>query len=251
MSKVICITGATAGIGRATALRFIREGWKVIATGRRSDRLDELAREAGANCFPITMDVRDENSVKAGFAALPEAFKPIDVLLNNAGLALGLGPSQEADMADWEQMIDTNIKGLLYCTRIVLPEMVKRGSGYIINIGSIAGNHPYKGGNVYGATKAFVAQLSKNLRCDVHGSGVRVTNVEPGMLKSEFSLVRFKGDADKADQVYEQSDYLTPEDLADVIFSLASLPERVNVNHIQIMPTCQSDGGPIVARKKN
>ncbi|DAB35614.1 MAG TPA: NAD(P)-dependent oxidoreductase [Sulfurospirillum cavolei] len=196
-------------------------------------------------CF----DVRDKKAVFDAIASLPEAYKNIDILVNNAGLALGLGHANEVDIEDWETMVDTNIKGLLYVTRAVLPIMVERKSGYIFNLGSIAGNWPYEGGNVYGATKAFVKQFSLNLRTDLRGTNVRVTNIEPGFSETEFSDVRFKGDTTKAKKVYEGTKALDKEDIADTIFTLAHLPPHVNVNRIEIMPTMQSCGGLFVERR--
>lgn len=250
MSRVVCVTGATSGIGRATALRFAREGWTVIATGRRQDRLDELAKEAGSSFLGVQMDVRDRAAVAAAFAALKAPFCPIDVLVNNAGLALGQEAAHQASLDDWDTMVDTNLKGLYNCTRAVLPGMVERGSGHIINLGSIAGVNSYFGANVYGATKAFVQKFSQNLRCDVHGSGVRVTNVEPGRLESEFSLVRFKGDQAQSDAVYDDYDSLQPEDVADIIYYVSTVPAHVNINRVEVMPTCQSDAGTICAPRK-
>ncbi len=185
MTKIACITGATSGIGRATAERFVAEGWKVIATGRREDRLQELVAAAGSGMvLPLPLDVSDRAAVERTFAALPAAFAEIDMLVNNAGLALGLEPAHQCNLDDWDTMVDTNIKGLTYCTRAILPGMVARGRGHVVNVGSIAGSYAYPGGNVYGATKAFVEQFSRNLRCDLHGTGVRVTNVEPGFLET-------------------------------------------------------------------
>ncbi len=242
MAGIVCVTGATSGIGRATAERFAKEGWKVIGTGRRADRLQGLAVELGAFFYPLELDVRDREAVAKAFAALPDAFTPVDVLVNNAGLALGREPAWDASLDDWDNMVDTNIKGLYYCTKALLGDMVKRGRGHVINISSIAGNYSYPGGNVYGSSKAFVTHFSSNLRGDLHGTGVRVTNVEPGMLESEFSLVRFKGSQEKSDAVYKGMDPLTPEDLADIIFYAASLPAHVDLCRIEVMPTCQSTG---------
>lgn len=242
MSQIALITGATSGFGAACARRFAAEGWHLILCGRRQERLDELRTELAAttpvHAFPL--DVRDEAVVNAAIAALPVEFAAIDLLVNNAGLALGLEPAQRCDMQDWEDMIDTNIKGLLYCTRAILPGMVERNRGHIVNIGSVAGNYPYPGGNVYGATKAFVKQFSLNLRADLLGTQVRVTNVEPGMAETEFSLVRFKGDDRKADRIYEGVQPLQAEDIADVVYWAATRPAHVNINRVEVMPVGQA-----------
>lgn len=242
MSQIALITGATSGFGAACARRFAAEGWHLILCGRRQERLDELRTELAAttpvHAFPL--DIRDESAVNAAIAALPAEFAEIDLLVNNAGLALGLEPAQRCNMQDWQDMIDTNIKGLLYCTRAVLPGMVERNRGHIVNIGSVAGNYPYPGGNVYGGTKAFVKQFSLNLRADLLGTKVRVTNVEPGMAETEFSLVRFKGDDHKADRVYEGVQPLQAEDIADVVYWAATRPAHVNINRVEVMPVCQA-----------
>ncbi|WP_461209126.1 SDR family oxidoreductase [Desulfocurvus sp. DL9XJH121] len=241
MTKTICITGATAGFGAAMARRFAAEGWNVIATGRRRDRLDQLVAELGADkAMGACFDMRDQEAINNFARTLPEKFAAIDVLVNNAGLALGLEPAQRCDTDQWEAMVDTNIKGLLFMTRAMLPAMVERGSGHVVNLGSIAGNWPYPGGNVYGATKAFVKQFSNNLRADLHGTGVRVTNIEPGMAETEFSLVRFEGAKDKADNVYKGTKPLTAEDIADIVFYAVTVPAHVNLNRIEVMPTVQS-----------
>ena len=242
MSQIALITGATSGFGAACARRFAAEGWHLILCGRRQERLDELRTELAAttpvHAFPL--DVRDEAVVNAAIAALPVEFAAIDLLVNNAGLALGLEPAQRCNMQDWQDMIDTNIKGLLYCTRAILPGMVERNRGHIVNIGSVAGNYPYPGGNVYGGTKAFVKQFSLNLRADLLGTQVRVTNVEPGMAETEFSLVRFKGDDRKADRIYEGVQPLQAEDIADVVYWAATRPAHVNINRVEVMPVCQA-----------
>jgi 3-hydroxy acid dehydrogenase/malonic semialdehyde reductase len=181
---------------------------------------------------------------------IPQEFQNIDILLNNAGLALGLGPAHETDLDEWEKMVDTNIKGLLYMTRQILPAMVARGAGHIINLGSIAGSWPYPGGNTYGATKAFVQQFSRNLRADLLGTGIRVTNIEPGLAESEFSIVRFGGDAEKAAKVYEGTQPLTPVDIAEIIYWTASRPAHVNINSVEVMPVCQTWGNFAISRKK-
>lgn len=244
--KTILITGATSGFGEACARRFAAEGWQLILTGRRKDRLNKLQTELGTAVIDcITLDVRDQGAVAAALQDLP----PIDVLLNNAGLALGLEPAWETDLDDWDTMIDTNIKGVIYCTRAILPKMVQRDYGHIINIGSTAGSWPYPGGNVYGATKAFVLQFSRNLRADLIGTKIRVTNLAPGMAESEFSNVRFKGDDAAADKVYQGAEPLRPEDIADIVFYTVTLPPHVNLNAIEVMPVDQSWGPLAVSRK--
>lgn len=244
--KTILITGATSGFGEACARRFAAEGWQLILTGRRKDRLNKLQTELGTAVIDcITLDVRDRGAVAAALQDLP----PIDVLLNNAGLALGLEPAWETDLDDWDTMIDTNIKGVIYCTRAILPKMVQRDHGHIINIGSTAGSWPYPGGNVYGATKAFVLQFSRNLRADLIGTKIRVTNLAPGMAESEFSNVRFKGDDAAADKVYQGAEPLRPEDIADIVFYTVTLPPHVNLNAIEVMPVDQSWGPLAVSRK--
>ncbi|MDD4506868.1 MAG: SDR family NAD(P)-dependent oxidoreductase, partial [Sulfurospirillaceae bacterium] len=226
-----------------------KAGYKVIVTGRRKERLLNLKNTlVGCDILPLCFDVTNKKEVFDAIASLPAEYKNIDILVNNAGLALGLGKANDADLDDWETMVDTNIKGLLYVTKAVLPIMVERKSGYIFNLGSIAGNWPYEGGNVYGATKAFVKQFSLNLRTDLRGTNIRVTNVEPGFSKTEFSDVRFKGDKERADQVYKGTKALDKEDIANAIFSLSQLPAHVNVNRIEMMPTMQSCGGLFVER---
>ncbi|MDN5863763.1 MAG: SDR family oxidoreductase [Gammaproteobacteria bacterium] len=243
------VTGATAGFGEAIARAFIDEGRRVIGTGRRAERLEALRAELGDNFLPLTFDVRDRDAVNAAIDAIPDGFLPIDVLVNNAGLALGLEPAQEADPGDWETMVDTNIKGLLYVTRALLPGMLERGRGHIVNIGSIAADNPYPGGNVYGATKAFVWQFSRNLRADLHGTGLRVTDIAPGLAETEFSLVRFKGDAERAKTPYRGFEALTGEDVARATLWAIAQPPHVNVNRIEIMPTAQTWGPMAVHRE--
>jgi 3-hydroxy acid dehydrogenase/malonic semialdehyde reductase len=244
----VFVTGASSGFGAAVARRFAAEGARVVATARRSDRIRDLAAELGPQVLPLTLDVRDRAGVAAAVAGLPAEFAAIDLLVNNAGLALGLNPAQDADLDDWDQMIDTNCKGLVYCTREILPGMVARRSGHVINLGSVAGTYPYPGGNVYGGTKAFVHQFSLNLRSDLHGTGVRVTCVEPGMADTEFSLTRFSGDKTKADAVYAGMQPMTPDDVAESIYWAATLPAHVNVNTIELMATAQSFAPFQVAR---
>jgi 3-hydroxy acid dehydrogenase / malonic semialdehyde reductase len=239
--RTVLVTGASTGFGAAIARRFAADGARVIAAARRADKLADLAGELGPRVVPLELDVRDLAAVRGAIGALPAGFADIDVLVNNAGLAKGLAPSQRADLGDWEQMIDTNCKGLVYCTRVVLPGMVARGRGHVINMGSVAGSYPYPGGNVYGGTKAFVHQFSLNLRSDLHGTGVRVTCVEPGLSGgTEFSLVRFGGDAGKADAVYAGVQPLTADDIAEAVHWVASRPAHVNVNTIELMPVAQS-----------
>ncbi|MDJ0950507.1 MAG: SDR family NAD(P)-dependent oxidoreductase [Alphaproteobacteria bacterium] len=237
---IVFITGATAGFGEAMARRFVAEGARVIATGRRGDRLEALARDLGNRCLPVTVDVTDRAAVLAAVDRLPEDFAEVNVLINNAGLALGLDMAQSADLQDWDTMVATNINGLLYCTRALLPGMCARDRGHIINLGSVAGSYPYPGGNVYGATKAFVHQLSLGLRADVLGQNVRVTSLEPGLAETEFAKVRFKGDLEKAAAPYQGLDPLTADDIADIVYYVAALPARVNINRIEVMPIMQA-----------
>jgi 3-hydroxy acid dehydrogenase/malonic semialdehyde reductase len=241
---ILLVTGATAGFGLAIARRFAADGARIVAAGRREDRLEALAAELGADrVHPLVLDIRDRAAVLAAVEGLPAGFAAIDLLVNNAGLALGLEPAQAASLDDWDAMVDTNCKGLMYVTRAVLPGMLARGRGHVVNIGSTAGEWPYPGGNVYGATKAFVRHFSLNLRADLHGTPVRVTDIEPGLVGgTEFSAVRFKGDAAKAAAPYEGADALTPEDIADAVHWVATRPARVNVNTLQVMPVAQSFG---------
>ena len=248
MTGTILITGATAGIGAAAARRFARGGYKIIATGRRQERLDALVAELGADTVhPVQLDMRDEAAMEAALAALPEAFRNIDVLLNNAGLAIGSGPAQEGDMAAWRTVIDTNVTALVSVTRLLLPRLIER-KGVILNLSSVAANYPYPGGNVYGASKAFVSQFSLNLRADLHGTGVRVTAIEPGMIETEFTLVRTGGDQAASDALYRNMNPMTPEDIAETLFWVATLPPHININALELMPVSQSFGGFQVAR---
>ena len=239
---IVFITGATAGFGAAIARRFVREGHKVIAAGRRRERLETLKKELREAAWTVELDVRRRDDVMKAFEGLPAEFAAVDVLVNNAGLALGLEPAQAASLDDWDTMVDTNVKGLMYCTRAALPGMVARNRGHIVNMGSVAAMYPYPGGNVYGATKAFVHQFSLNLRGDVHGTAVRVTDVQPGLCGgTEFSEVRFRGDTARAAKVYEGvTAALSAEDIADAVYWVASRPAHVNVNSIEIMPVAQS-----------
>ena len=249
-SRTVFVTGASAGFGEAIARRFAADGARVIVSARRSDRIAELAKELGSDVLPLTIDVRDRAAVADAVSGLPPEFAAIDVLVNNAGLAMGLEPAYEASLDDWDAMIDTNCKGLAYCTRAVLPGMVERGHGHVINLGSIAGTYPYPGGNVYGATKSFVHQFSLDLRSDLQGTGVRVTSVEPGLSGgTEFSVVRFGGDRAKAGQVYEGVHPLEAGDVAEAVHWAASLPSHVNINVIEMMPVAQSFGPLAVARQ--
>ncbi|HFC8501386.1 MAG: SDR family oxidoreductase [Neisseria sp.] len=246
----ILITGASAGFGEAMCRAFTAAGFNVVGAARRMEKLQALAEELGGSFYPLQMDVADTSSVPAALQSLPEGFKEIDCLINNAGLALGLDSADKADFADWQTMIQTNIVGLTFLTRQILPQMVERKSGYIINIGSIAGNYPYPGGNVYGATKAFVRQFSLNLRADLAGTGIRVTDIEPGLCGgTEFSNVRFKGDDERAAGVYENIRFIRPEDIADTALWLYRRPAHMNVNTIEIMPVAQSFGALPVVRE--
>ncbi len=236
----VFVTGASAGFGAAITRRFVAAGARVVASARRVGRLTDLARELGACVLPLELDVRDHAAVDRAVTGLPADFAEVDILVNNAGVALGLEPAQRADLGKWDQMLDTNCRGLMYCTRAIVPGMVTRGHGHVINLGSVAATYPYPGSNVYGATKAFVHQLSLNLRSDLHGTGVRVTCVEPGMSATEFSLVRFGGDEEKASAVYAGMQPLTAEDVAEAVFWAASLPAHVNVNTIELTPVAQS-----------
>jgi len=240
MAKTAFITGATSGFGRATAKRFDAEGWQTVITGRRTERLEALKAEMTQPCHLATLDVGDKAAVNALVEALPAEFTPINVLVNNAGLALGLEGADEVAIEDWETMVQTNILGLLYCTRAILPQMVANGSGHVVNIGSIAGYWPYPGGNVYGATKAFVRQFTLNLRADLVSKNIHATDIEPGLAETEFSEVRFKGDTDKAAGVYDDVDPIRPDDVADAVYWAASRPNNININRIEIMAGAQA-----------
>ena len=238
---IVLVTGATAGFGAAIARRFVAEGHRVIAAGRRTERLAELRAERPEAILALPLDVRDRAAVANAIGTLPADWAEIDVLVNNAGLALGLEPAQRADLDQWDTMIDTNAKGLADVTHAVLPGMVARDRGHVVNMGSVAALYPYPGGNVYGASKAFVKQFSLNLRADLFGTKVRVTDVEPGLVGgSEFSLVRFGGDAARAASMYDGTDPLRPEDIAEAVFWVTTLPARMNVNTLELMPVCQS-----------
>jgi len=237
---IVLITGASTGFGAEMARKFAKNGHKVIATGRRIDHLKTLAAELGSNVLPIALDVTNKSSIENALTGLSSDWREIDVLINNAGLALGIESAQNASLEDWETMIATNCTGLVTMTRLLLPGMVARGKGTVINIGSTAGAHPYPGGNVYGATKAFVEQFTFNLRADLVGTGVRASNIAPGLAGgTEFSNVRFKGDDAAAAKVYEGTVPLSPGDIAETAYWIATLPAHVNINYIEMMPTCQ------------
>lgn len=252
MSKIALITGATAGFGTSICRTLIQAGYFVIGTGRRTERLTSLQAELGEKFLPLAFDISDRLATEEAIKSLPTQWENIDLLVNNAGLALGLESADKANLDDWEQMIDTNIKGLVNITRFVLPQMVERNTGHIINLSSIAGTYPYPGGNVYGGTKAFVTQFSLNLRADLAGKNIRVTNVEPGLCGgTEFSNVRFKGDNERAEKLYENVQYVTPQDIANMVLWLNQQPEHVNINRIEVMPTAQTFAPLNVARNSN
>jgi serine 3-dehydrogenase len=247
MTKTVFITGATAGIGAASARRFAQGGWKVVGTGRRRERLDSLARELGDAFLPVEADVRDADGMAAAVDGLPEGFAAIDLLLNNAGLAPPLDALQDAELAPSVQSIETNITGLVALTRKLLPGLIAR-KGAVVNLSSVAATYPYRGGAVYGGTKAFVTQFSLDLRADLHGTGVRVTSIEPGMIETEFTLVRNGWDQAASDALYGGMHPMTAEDLAETIWWVASLPPHVNINRLELMPVNQSFAGFQVAR---
>jgi serine 3-dehydrogenase len=247
MNRTILITGATSGIGAAAARRFAREGWKIVATGRRADRLGALVAEIGPDrLHPAAFDIRDAEAVEAAIDSLPEGFREIDVLLNNAGLALGTETAQEAKLSNWRQMIDTNITGLVTITHKLLPGLIAR-RGVILNLSSVAATYPYRGANAYGGSKAFVRQFSLGLRSDLHGTGVRVASIEPGMIETEFTLVR-TGSQAASDELYQGVNPMTAEDTADILYWIATVPPHINVNAIELMPVNQSFAGFQVAR---
>lgn len=246
----ILITGASAGFGEAMCRSFVAAGYHVVGAARRIEKLQALHAEFGERFLPLEMDMTRPDSIDSALQNLPEPFASVDCLINNAGLALGLDAAHKADFSDWQTMIQTNIVGLSYLTRKVLPFMVERKNGYIINIGSIAGTYPYPGGNVYGATKAYVRQFSLNLRADLAGTGVRVSNIEPGLCgDTEFSNIRFKGDNERAAQLYENVQFIRPQDIADTALWLYQRPAHMNVNSIEIMPVAQSFGALPVHRE--
>jgi serine 3-dehydrogenase len=247
MTRTVFITGATAGIGAASARRFAAGGWRVVGTGRRRERLDSLAAELGEAFQPLEADVRDSAAMDSAVDALPEAFGAVDLLLNNAGLAPPLDPLQQAELAPSLRSIETNVTGLVALTRKLLPGLIER-RGAVINLSSVAATYPYRGGAVYGGTKAFVTQFSLDLRSDLHGTGVRVTAIEPGMIETEFTLVRNGWDRAASDALYAGMNPMTPEDLAETIWWVANLPPHVNINRLELMPVNQSFAGFQVAR---
>lgn len=242
MTKTAMITGATAGFGAAAVRRFANAGWRVVATGRRADRLQKLIDEFGKEkVFTASFDMRKPDAIEAALAALPESFRKIDLLINNAGLALGTAPAQKASLEQWNQMIETNITGLVTITHRLLPTLIAQ-KGAIINISSVAATYPYPGGNVYGGTKAFVKQFSLGLRSDLHGTGVRVTSIEPGMAETEFTLVRTSGNQSASDNLYKGANPMKAEDIAETLFWVATLPPHMNINRLELMPVSQSFG---------
>ena len=249
MAETILVTGASAGFGQAICQRLVADGHRVIGAARRIEKLQALHKELGEAFYPLQIDVTDLTQVDQALSSLPKAWEQIDVLVNNAGLALGLAPAQKAEIADWLTMIQTNIIGLTYLTRQILPQMVERNDGYVINMGSTAGTVPYPGANVYGASKAFVKQFSLNLRADLAGKQIRVTNIEPGLCEgTEFSSVRFKGDEKRVEALYRDTHAIQPEDIANTVSWLIQQPKHVNVNRIEIMPVSQTFGPQPVYR---
>lgn len=248
LPQIVMITGATGGFGLAFAHKFAAAGCKLILTSRKSSELDALAASLKVPVHKIIMDVRDRAAIESAFAAIPPEFSAIDLLINNAGGAFGLDPAQSANLDDWQNMIEANDLGLVVCTRLALTGMVARTRGHIINIGSVAGNYPYGGGSVYCAAKAFVKQFSLSLKADLIATKVRVTNIEPGIVETPFSLNRFKGDAERAAKVYEGASALRAEDIAETVFWVATQPEHVNINSLEVMPTTQGPGPLVVHR---
>ena len=248
MTRTVLITGASAGIGKSAAVAFAAAGWRVVATGRRAERLDALLAALGADrLHAVAFDVCDDTARDAALAALPEGFRDIDLLINNAGLALGTSPAQQADLAQWKTMIDTNVTALASLPHKLLPGLISR-RGAIINLSSVAATYPYPGGNVYGGTKAFVEQFSLGLRCDLHGTGVRVTSIEPGMVETEFTLVRTGGNQAASDALYHGATPMTGDDIAAAMLWVAELPPHLNINRLELMPVNQSFAGFKVAR---
>jgi len=249
MSRTALVTGATAGIGEACVRSLVANGWRCIATGRRAERLEKLVADLGADkVHAAVFDVRDEAARDAALDALPEAFAGVDLLVNNAGLALGTAPAQNASLDDWKTMIETNVTALVSLTHKLLPGLIER-KGAVVNISSVAGNYPYTGGNVYGGTKAFVRQFSLGLRADLHGTGVRVTSIEPGMVETEFTLVRTGGNQEAHQRLYGGADPMTAEDIAETVRWVAELPPHLNINTLELMPVSQSFAGFQVARE--
>lgn len=249
MSKIAFVTGATAGFGEAAARRFVASGWKVVVAGRRRERIDALVASLGPDkAHGLVFDIRDGDAMASAVESLPADFAGVDLLINNAGLALGTAPAFEADLAQWRQMIDTNVTGLAAITHKLLPMLIER-KGAIINISSVAASYPYPGGNVYGGTKAFVRQFSLGLRSDLHGTGVRVTSIEPGMAETEFTLVRTGGNRDASDTLYRGATPMTAEDIAETLHWVATLPPHMNINALELMPVSQSWGPFQVARE--
>lgn len=246
----VFITGASSGFGEACARKFAAQGRRLVISARRTQRIEKLAAELSktTDILPLTMDVRDRKSVEDVIGNLQDEFRDIEVLVNNAGLALGLGPANSADLDEWDTMVDTNIKGLMYCTREILPLMLERKKGHVINIGSVAASWPYPGGNVYGGTKAFVQQFSRNLRADLLGKNIRVTNIEPGMSETEFSIVRFNGDEEQAGHVYDGTHPLSGDDIAEIVCWVVNSPSHININSLEVMPVCQAWSGFAVHR---
>ncbi|MEA1072327.1 SDR family NAD(P)-dependent oxidoreductase [Sphingomonas sp. LY160] len=248
MTKTAFITGGTSGIGEATARRLVADGWQVIVTGRRRDRLDALTADVGEGCHPLALDMRDVAGIEPAIAGLPEQFRRIDLLVNNAGLAPPMTDLQNAEQAPIDTVIDTNVAGLVALTRALLPTLIET-KGAIINLSSVAATYPYKGGAVYAGTKAFVRQFGLGLRCDLAGTGVRVTSIEPGMVETEFTLVRNGGDQAASDALYANMNPMTAEDIAETIFWVATLPAHLNINALELMPVSQSWGGFAVTRE--
>jgi 3-hydroxy acid dehydrogenase / malonic semialdehyde reductase len=243
------VTGASAGIGEACATVLAQAGARLVLAGRRRDRLEALAAKLPTPSHVIELDVRARGEVEAALSALPAPFGEVDILINNAGLGLGMEPAHAASLDDWDTMIDTNCKGLIYVTRALLPGMVQRNRGHVVNLGSVAATYPYPGGNVYGATKAFVHQFSQNLKADLVGTRVRVTDVQPGMVETDFSIVRFRGDAERARKVYEGMTPLSAADIADIVLFCVTRPAHVNLNVVEVMPADQGFGPFNVKRR--
>ncbi len=241
------ITGGTSGIGEAAVRAFVAAGWRVVTTGRRAERLSALRESLGESVHTLTVDVRDRAAMDAAIAGLPEDFAAVDLLINNAGLALGTAPAQHSSLDDWQTMIDTNVSALVAVTRTLLPRLIA-AKGAIINLSSVAASYPYAGGNVYAGTKAFVRQFSLGLRADLHGTGVRVTSIEPGMVETEFTVVRTGGDQAVSDKLYGGVDPMTGEDIAATLLWVAELPPHLNINTLELMPVNQSFAGFAVAR---